>query len=270
MYSNNIYYWQAIFDIVDFEHDYVWQAMDDHLCSCFKDYRYRIQHHWYDVVWDQVVEAARQRPYDSINIEEWAVICCKYEDPVYQVSDFILLTETWTTDTTPIDIDGFQVRARVNVEGQQPKPYGSLVAVSKSRLMSLEDFVPIEILKKTNDSSISVSGFTAQYISVLCIYKSPKADIYLLENLIESILLQKHGRVIVAGDFNIDFTSIPSPFRDLLSKLNLTSALPVEIATTTKHCTFIDNIFPNFKVKHSRRYISYSKSNHDPLYVNFE
>ncbi|KAI8334545.1 hypothetical protein BD560DRAFT_451175 [Blakeslea trispora] len=188
----------------------------------------------------------------------------------YQVSDFILLTETWTTESTPINMDGFQVIARVNVEGKRPKSYGSLVAVNESRLMSLEDVAPIEILKKTNDGSISVSGFTSRYILVLCIYKSPRADIHLLENLIEAILLQNNGRVIVAGDFNIDFTSTPSSFRDLLSKLNLTSALPVEIATTTKHGTFIDNIFTNFEVKNSGRYISYPKSSHDPLYINFE
>jgi hypothetical protein len=76
---------QASFDIINFEADYVRRAIDDHLSARFRDYRYRIHRHWKAIVDAHGVEAARQQPYDSISMEDWAVICTRYQDPAYQV-----------------------------------------------------------------------------------------------------------------------------------------------------------------------------------------
>ena len=52
----------------------------------FKEYRHRIHQHWYHVMQDHEVEAARQRLYDSIIIDDWTLVCWHYKDSVYQVT----------------------------------------------------------------------------------------------------------------------------------------------------------------------------------------
>ena len=42
------------------------RAVDTHLSLHFKEYRHRIHQHWYHMMQDHGVEAAWQRPYDSI------------------------------------------------------------------------------------------------------------------------------------------------------------------------------------------------------------
>ena len=46
------------------------RAVDTHLSLHFKEYRYRIHQHWYHVMQDHGVEAARQRPYDIIIMDD--------------------------------------------------------------------------------------------------------------------------------------------------------------------------------------------------------
>ncbi|OBZ80968.1 hypothetical protein A0J61_10983 [Choanephora cucurbitarum] len=134
------------------------------------------------------------------------------------------------------------------------------MAINCDRMMTLEDLSTIEVLEQTDDDSISVSGFESR--STI----SPKAEL----NLLECFLINKHKNVILAGDFNTDFESIPKSFSDLLNKYNLKSALALNIKSTTKHGTFIDNIITNFKVEAGGIYTSYTKSSHDPLYINLK
>ena len=62
------------------------RAVDTHLCLYFKEYHHCIHQHWYHVMQDHGVEAARHRPYDSITMDDWALICRYYEDLTYQIT----------------------------------------------------------------------------------------------------------------------------------------------------------------------------------------
>ena len=59
------------------------RAVDAHLCLHFKKYHHHIHQHWYHMMQDHGVEAAWQWPYDSITMDDWALICRHYEDPTY-------------------------------------------------------------------------------------------------------------------------------------------------------------------------------------------
>ena len=75
-----------MFDIIDFEEDRVRRAVNAYLYLCFKEYHHRIHQHWYHVMQDHEMEAAQQWPYDSITMNDWALICQHYKDPAYQVT----------------------------------------------------------------------------------------------------------------------------------------------------------------------------------------
>ena len=58
-------------------------SVDAHLCLHFKEYYHRIHQHWYHIMQDHGVEVVRQRPYNSITMDDWALIYRHYEDPAY-------------------------------------------------------------------------------------------------------------------------------------------------------------------------------------------
>lgn len=194
------------------------------------------------------------------------------KDAVYCNCQLLLFVETWATSNMSLDIDGFSIISRVNVEGNTPKPYGNIVYIKYQFLSTLGFVKPIEVLKKTsNNGNISIAGFESDSLLLLSVYISPNAQIDVAIETIETSLAHNTiKKVILAGDFNYNFKNKGlTNFSDMLTRANLKSTLPGDLSNTTKHGTFIGNIFCNFPVSKSGRYISYTKSHHDPLYVLF-
>lgn len=170
------------------------------------------------------------------------------------------------------DIDGFTVISRVDVEGYVPKPYGNVVYIKPELLSTLGSVIAIEKLIRTpTNGNISIAGFDSDSLLLLSVYISPTVEIDVAIESIESLLVHNTAkRIILAGDFNYDFKiSRVTNFTNMLVRFNLKSTLPLNFSSTTKHGTFIDNIFCNFPFSKSGRYISYTKSHHDPLYALF-
>lgn len=194
------------------------------------------------------------------------------KDAVYCNSQLLLFVETWTTVNMTPDIDGFTVISRVDVEGYVPKPYGNVVYIKPELLSTLGSVIAIEKLIRTpTNGNISIAGFDSDSLLLLSVYISPTAEIDVAIESIESLLVHNTAkRIILAGDFNYDFKiSRVTNFTNMLARFNLKSTLPLNFSSTTKHGTFIDNIFCNFPFSKSGRYISYTKSHHDPLYALF-
>ncbi|KAG2213498.1 hypothetical protein INT47_009172 [Mucor saturninus] len=142
----------------------------------------------------------------------------------------------------------FQEVARVNVEENRPMPYGSR-------------------LWKNHQGSISIGGFNNQDITVISVYISPY--IHAIDEL-DHCLRNSKGKILIARDFNVNFnenSSERNSINQLLEKYSLSSTLP-ESFSTTNNGTHIDNIFTNFRVEESGRYIPHT-SYHDPLYAKF-
>lgn len=196
-------------------------------------------------------------------------------DKVYLCSDFLLLNETWSTSNQVYNIPGFKEAARVNVEGEVPKPYGSICYINEKTLSKLGDnFNIIENLWRSSAGSISVAGFTfnEDKITVLSVYISPGCDMRSAVSQLRQCLGDNSvGRIIIAGDFNVNFNEVSTKKQlmlDFLQDYSLKSAMNDSFKSSTNNGTLIDNIFTNFDAKESGRYISHT-SYHDPLYMIF-
>lgn len=99
-------------------------------------------------------------------------------DKVYLCSDFLLFNETWSTPNQVHNIPGFKEAARVNVEGDVPRPYGSICYINEKILSKLRTYTIIENLWRNSSGSISVAGFTSteDKFTVLSVYISPSCD----------------------------------------------------------------------------------------------
>ncbi|KAG2194769.1 hypothetical protein INT47_012071 [Mucor saturninus] len=191
-------------------------------------------------------------------------------DQVYMTSDIILLSETWTTENQQFDIPGFTEIARVNItELTSSRAYGAMCLVN-DKLNQSTTFKKIQLLNTSNEGSISIAGFTSPTLPVLSVYISPKFKLDDALPIIESCI-SNNKRIILAGDFNVDFnieSSARTKLLQLLDIYNMHTAMPDDMKSTTNNGTFIDNVFTNFTVQEGGRYISFT-SYHDPLYITF-
>lgn len=90
-------------------------------------------------------------------------------------------------------------------------------------------------------------------------------------SVLEDCLNESKGEIIVAGDFNINFSEESlkrSKLYNILNSFSLKSSLPSHYTSSTNNGTLIDSIFTNVKVQKSGRYISFT-SYHDPLFIKF-
>lgn len=104
------------------------------------------------------------------------------------------------------------------------------------------------------------------------IYASPEASTVLIIEALEFLLDNRNERMVIAGDFNVDF-NLQSAKRDsILNTMHsqgLQSSLPAHIQSSTRENTLIDNIFTDCDIIESGRYISLT-SYHEPLWLHID
>jgi exonuclease III len=191
-------------------------------------------------------------------------------DHVYLSCDIILLSETWTVDNMEeYTIEGFTLVSRADGPSSQPRPVGCCCFVKNSVLNMPVTSHSQYLTDGYNNSSVSISMFSLGINTFCSIYCSPNHSISLLQQALDVISSIATSNLIIAGDFNIHFNK-ESPKRTTLESFmlqyNLESPFIGSTFTTTKKCTFIDNIFTDKQVFNSARYISFT-SYHEPLYM---
>lgn len=111
----------------------------------------------------------------------------------------------------------FREMARVNVEGDRSMAYGPVCSIKEKLYAVLGPVDIIEILWKNQEGSISIAGIKNDGWTILSVYISPNCDFSHTIAKLENCLNNSKGKVILAGDFNIDF--INKSTKKILSKI---------------------------------------------------
>lgn len=189
-------------------------------------------------------------------------------------SDVLLFAETWTTEDNKVTIPDFEDVVRVEQTGRA-KPTGVSCFLKKSLVQGRS------ILKISNHrivvnhtASVAAFGYNGILFAVMYFSPNPQSEVIVteIERLLSDETVGPYERIVIAGDFNVDFASTTdsrtTKLTDRLSGHGFHSALPAGVKSITRSNTFIDIIFFNFPISESGRYISFT-SFHDPLYLRF-
>ncbi|KAG2192542.1 hypothetical protein INT47_011655 [Mucor saturninus] len=163
-------------------------------------------------------------------------------DNVYSCSDILLFNETWITHNHDIQIPDFVEAGRVDVVGDNPKPYGSVCYINNRVLKDIGSYDVIEQLWRDDEGSISIAGFVSDSLSALSLYISPRCNLTSALMELDNCLCKLNcEKIILGGDFNVDLSKA-SPKRTVLYEMfcryNLKSALPDVFSTTNKGVVF--------------------------------
>lgn len=164
-------------------------------------------------------------------------------DQVYLSSDVILLSETWTNTTDSFEITGFEVLSSADRSNANEK-IGARCYISH-RLLQKFSFSQIVCTDRVFRQGIHTVGIAVVSLdrNIYCsIYVSPQPTQEILLESLQYVFGLPFDRIVIGGDFNVDFL-LPSSKRDLILQLmndkGLRSCLPESTHSTTRANTFI-------------------------------
>lgn len=182
----------------------------------------------------------------------------------------VAITEHWLKELEPIFLENYFTVARYD---RPSSPHGGSLILARDSTFTLVDKYNYLLAEHFFEFTIVYSKIMDLYI--ICIYRSPSSDIQkFLQHLLNLLdLLPIKSKIILCGDFNIDFADICDVQRSLLSifdSFGLSMHVNSPTRITKSSSTTIDYVVSNFPSDSIKsNVISAGLSDHEAIFTEF-
>jgi exonuclease III len=175
--------------------------------------------------------------------------------------DVLCITETFVKkgEENFLNLQNFKLASSYS---REKKRGGTCILLKKS--LDFDDLTSINHLIKEKVFEVCGVKIKVLNIIVVCLYRTPDSNIECFFKLLEelfSILSRYKGKIVIAGDFNIDFLG-KSKARTQMMEMLLNYNFKCHIAQPTRQKSCIDNIVSNINEVKGKTH-SIGLSDHD-------